>query len=93
MLERLMNDFDLYKKKDNKYDPNYVTKLVKNYRSHKCILHVPNEQFYENDLEYCGLPHTQIALNWQNLPSKKFPIIFQEVLGIEKRTAALRLII
>lgn len=93
MLERLMNECDLYKKQNEKYNPNYITKLLKNYRSHKHLLHVPNEQFYDNELEICGGPDTQIALNWSKLPNKKFPMIFQEVLGREERTANRRLIL
>ncbi|XP_014473280.1 PREDICTED: putative helicase mov-10-B.1, partial [Dinoponera quadriceps] len=86
MLERLMNDCDVYKKKDGKYNPHYVTKLVKNYRSHRHIIHVPNDHFYENELECYEHADTQIALNWNRLPNKKFPIIFQEVLGVEERS-------
>lgn len=33
------------------YNPRFITQLVKNYRSHKDILNVPNEMFYENRLE------------------------------------------
>ncbi|EFN85410.1 Putative helicase MOV-10, partial [Harpegnathos saltator] len=87
MLERLMNDCELYMKKDGKYNPNYVTKLIKNYRSHECILHVPNNQFYNNELVCWGQTDTRIALGWKKLPNKKFPMIFQEVLGIEERSS------
>ena len=52
MLERLMND-DLYMKDsdDNKYNPNYVTKLVNSFRSHPDILKLPNELFYDGELK------------------------------------------
>lgn len=93
MLERLMTDCDLYKKKDGKYNPNYITKLVQNYRSHKDILHIPNTHFYDGDLVCYEQPDTQIALNWKKLPGKKFPIIFQEVLGVEEKTETKRLVI
>lgn len=33
------------------YNPKYITQLVKNYRSHSAILHIPNMLFYENKLE------------------------------------------
>lgn len=33
-----------------KFNPVYITQLVKNYRSHKDILKVPNELFYDNRL-------------------------------------------
>ncbi|XP_050460328.1 putative helicase MOV-10 isoform X1 [Cataglyphis hispanica] len=86
MLERLMNDCDPYKKQNGKYNPNYITKLVKNYRSHEKLLYVSNKQFYSEELEACGGADTQIALNWSKLPNKTFPMIFQEVLGKEERS-------
>lgn len=33
------------------YNQKYITQLVKNYRSHSAILHVPNYMFYERTLE------------------------------------------
>ncbi|CAL1684703.1 unnamed protein product [Lasius platythorax] len=86
MLERLMNDCDPYKKQNGKYNPNYITKLIKNYRSHEKLLYVSNKQFYEDELETCGGADTKIALNWSKLPNKTFPMIFQEVLGNEERS-------
>ena len=38
----------------NKYDPNYVTKLVRSFRSHPDILKIPNELFYNNELVACA---------------------------------------
>ncbi|XP_024893645.1 putative helicase MOV-10 isoform X1 [Temnothorax curvispinosus] len=86
MLERLMDDCDPYKKQDGKYNPNYITKLVQNFRSHENILHVSNKQFYCGDLKICGGADIRMALNWSQLPNKKFPMIFQEVLGTETRS-------
>ncbi|KYM99302.1 Putative helicase mov-10-B.1 [Cyphomyrmex costatus] len=89
MLERLMNDCDPYKiQKNGKYNPNYITKLIKNYRSHESLLYVSNKLFY-NELKFCGGADTQMALNWSQLPNKKFPMIFQEVLGTEQRSESL----
>lgn len=34
-----------------KYNPKYITQLVKNYRSHPAILSIPNALFYDNKLE------------------------------------------
>ncbi|XP_029161230.1 putative helicase mov-10-B.1 [Nylanderia fulva] len=84
MLERLMNDCHPYKKQNGKYNPNYITKLIKNYRSHEKLLYVPNKQFYENELKACGIDK-HINLNWSKVPNKLFPMIFQEVLGKEER--------
>ncbi|TGZ32242.1 putative helicase mov-10-B.1 [Temnothorax longispinosus] len=86
MLERLMDDCDPYKKQDGKYNPNYITKLVQNFRSHENILHVSNKQFYCGDLKICGGADIRMALNWSQLPNKNFPMIFQEVLGTETRS-------
>lgn len=90
MLERLMNDCDPYKQQDGKYNPNYITKLIKNYRSHESLLYVSNKQFYTNELETCGGADTRMALNWSQLPNKNFPMIFQEVLGDEERSKTRR---
>lgn len=86
-----MNDCDPYKMQNGKYNPNYITKLIKNYRSHKNLLFVSNKLFY-NDLKFCGGADTQMALDWSQLPNKKFPMIFQEILGTEQRCESLRLI-
>jgi len=92
MLERLMNTCEPYKKQDEKYNSNYITKLIKNYRSHEKLLRVSNDLFYDKDLVACGGAHTQIALNWSELPNKNFPMIFQVVRGEEERTATKRLV-
>jgi helicase MOV-10 len=49
-LGRLMDTVDLYQRKDDKFNPLVLTKLVANFRSHPAILKVPNELFYESDL-------------------------------------------
>lgn len=33
------------------FNQKYITQLVKNYRSHSVILHIPNDLFYENKLQ------------------------------------------
>ncbi|XP_011348599.1 putative helicase MOV-10 isoform X2 [Ooceraea biroi] len=85
MLERLMKDCSPYKKQSGKYNPNYITKLLKNYRTHESIFHISNKEFYENELKSCGGDDTRMALDWSELPNKNFPMIFQEVLGHEER--------
>lgn len=42
----------LYKRhpKSKKFNENYITQLVRNYRSHPSILKLPNELFYDNTL-------------------------------------------
>lgn len=61
LLERL-SELPIYGRKDatqqhsqqiadnNFYDPNFITKLTQNYRSHPEILEVPNRLFYHGDL-------------------------------------------
>ncbi|XP_011306724.1 putative helicase mov-10-B.1 [Fopius arisanus] len=84
MLERLMS-WGPYKHSETGYDPNYVTKLVKNYRCHPAILHIPNKLFYDGELVACGGSHTRRAADWFYLPKKNFPVIFHAVKGDEMR--------
>lgn len=86
MLERLMSREPYAKTENNVYNPSYITKLVKNFRSHPRIIQVSNELFYENQLVAAGDPKKiKKAENWRLLPKKKFPIIFHGVEGEEKR--------
>ncbi len=36
------------------YNSDLLTKLVNNYRSHKNIIEIPNELFYDNELNECA---------------------------------------
>lgn len=84
-MERLMEKSDVYKKNENgKYDANFITKLVKNYRSHKAIIRLPNELFYEKELIACAGKNASLAENWSQLPRRKFPIIFHAIHGYEE---------
>lgn len=82
-LEQLFN-FPIYKRDavSGKFNTNYITQLVKNYRSHPAILHVPNQLFYEGVLKAEVSP--QIADFNINLPklNPDFPIIFKSVQGL-----------
>ncbi|XP_051168910.1 putative helicase mov-10-B.2 [Leptopilina boulardi] len=64
--------------------PNFITKLVQNYRSHETILRLPNDMFYDGELVACAGENVKIAENWTILPKKKFPIIFHAVHGYEE---------
>ena len=69
-----------------KFDQRIVTKLIRNYRSHKAIMKLPNELFYDNDLLPCANPILSQSLqNWEHLPMKGFPIIFHGVEGVDER--------
>ncbi|NWV38852.1 SDE3 helicase, partial [Grantiella picta] len=90
LLERLMLHNPLYKKSSGGYDPQFITKLLWNYRSHEAILRIPNELFYDNELKVCkkdGLDIRNLFCTWEELPKKGFPIIFHGVHGEDQREA------
>ncbi|KAG8235104.1 hypothetical protein J437_LFUL015531 [Ladona fulva] len=87
LLERLMTSVDLYQRDEgNNYNPDVLTKLVKNFRSHPAILDLPNRLFYQGELMPSGERGiTHSACNWEFLPKKGVPIIFHGVEGKEER--------
>ncbi|XP_034028358.1 putative helicase mov-10-B.2 isoform X2 [Thalassophryne amazonica] len=89
LLERLMNDFKQYQKQEHRVNPCFMTKLLRNYRSHPDILRIPNDLFYEKELLPCA---DEISRNsycsWKHLPKKGFPVIFHEVVGLTKRESS-----
>uniref|UniRef100_A0A4W4DYM7 RNA helicase n=1 Tax=Electrophorus electricus TaxID=8005 RepID=A0A4W4DYM7_ELEEL len=86
LLERLMTQNPLYQKGDTGFNNQYVTKLLRNYRSHRSILKVPNEMFYDSELQpYADEYTTSFYCNWEHLPNKGFPVIFHGVLGKDER--------
>ncbi|NXX14011.1 SDE3 helicase, partial [Podargus strigoides] len=90
LLERLMLHNPLYQRSDGGYDPQFVTKLLWNYRSHEAILRIPNELFYESELKACEsmeLDVRSLYCAWEELPKKDFPIIFHGVCGEDRREA------
>ncbi|XP_033008851.1 helicase MOV-10 [Lacerta agilis] len=86
LLERLMHQNSLYAKKDGSYNPEFVTKLLRNYRSHAAILKFPNDKFYDGELQKHGDPRiTESYCNWKELVKQGFPIIFHGVCGEDQR--------
>ncbi|KAG5863011.1 putative helicase mov-10-B.1, partial [Gonioctena quinquepunctata] len=86
MIERLLDTCEIYSKEGTQsYDARYVTKLVKNYRSHKTILEIPNRLFYDNELIPAGDHFTKFFIGWEHLKNKEFPIIFHHVEGTDSR--------
>jgi len=81
-MERLMTQHDVYGRKNEKYPSDLLTKLVRNYRSHPSVLKLPNEMFYDGELECCGDKMTTHSMaKWEHLPSKGFPVVFHAVHG------------
>ncbi|CAH1784099.1 unnamed protein product [Owenia fusiformis] len=92
ILERYMKQCEVYDKAVNpgpdlkSFNPNLITKLVRNYRSHPAILRIPNELFYNSELE----PHADLLLReslckWEGLPCMGCPIVFHGVIGQDMR--------
>ncbi|XP_052224255.1 putative helicase mov-10-B.1 [Dreissena polymorpha] len=79
LMERMMTDIDMYKSQP--YDERYITKLIRNYRSHDSILEIPRRIFYDNQLEACGDSKVlNCMLDWD-----KFPVMFHSVFETEER--------
>ncbi|CAJ1085150.1 putative helicase mov-10-B.1 isoform X1 [Xyrichtys novacula] len=89
LLERLMNNFPLYQKVEVVFDNRFVTKLLLNYRSHPAILEIPNELFYDGELQVCADEMLRNSYcRWPYLPTKDFPVIFHGVTGVDAREAS-----
>ncbi|KAM3858874.1 putative helicase mov-10-B.1 [Diretmus argenteus] len=88
---RLMSDVPLYKKKMKKdkgerFNKRFITKLLKNYRSHPDILKIPNDLFYEGELQFCADEKMRNSYcGWKYLPMKDFPVIFHRVVGTNEQ--------
>jgi helicase MOV-10 len=79
---------EAYGRADGNYPPALLTKLVRNYRSHPEIIKLPNELFYDNELEVHGDKlSTHSLARWEHLPTEGFPILFHAVHGENLREA------
>uniref|UniRef100_A0A8C4GF93 RNA helicase n=1 Tax=Dicentrarchus labrax TaxID=13489 RepID=A0A8C4GF93_DICLA len=89
LLERLMGDIDLYKSHETYgFNNRFVTKLLRNYRSHPAILKIPNELFYKGELQpFARKEKCNSFCKWERLPKKGFPLIFHGVAGSDERDA------
>ncbi|KAF5389693.1 hypothetical protein D9757_006021 [Collybiopsis confluens] len=66
-----------------------IIKLVRNFRSHPAILEFSNERFYNRELQYCADPAlTRNLESSDELPQKKFPLIFHGIVGKDQREAS-----
>ncbi|KAJ7370129.1 Helicase MOV-10 [Desmophyllum pertusum] len=86
LLERLMTSCNAYSRGHRgHYNSNLLTKLVNNYRSHRAIIEVPKQLFYDNELNECAGDFRNVMLDWDELPNKRFPIVFHPVYGKDER--------
>ena len=69
------------------YNGRVLTKLVNNYRSHRAIIEIPKQLFYDNELNECAGEFRNVMLGWGELPNTDFPIIFHPVYGADQREA------
>eukprot|EP01018_Ginkgo_biloba_P016695 Gb_16361 [translate_table: standard] len=85
-LERLFK-YPLYS--PGKKKSSFVTKLVRNYRSHPAILEIPSRLFYDGELIACAPEESCSSLcGWQELPNKQFPVLFIGIEGCDEREGA-----
>ncbi|XP_027716180.1 helicase MOV-10 [Vombatus ursinus] len=86
LLERLLKYNPLYQKGPKGYNPQLVTKLLRNYRSHPDILFIPNNRYYDGELKpYADQVDRERYCYWEELPRQGFPIIFHGVMGKDDR--------
>ncbi|KAM6566333.1 hypothetical protein CsatA_025461 [Cannabis sativa] len=79
-LERIFES-ELY----NDMDENYITKLVRNYRCHPEILHLPSLLFYNEDLIPCRDRRSSFMEKVDFLPDREFPVLFIGIQGLDER--------
>lgn len=77
MMERIMQTNKKYQRSPT-YNRQFVTQLVKNYRSHPALLHFSNENFYDSQLvAKCNPSIANFAIGWEGLMrNKDFPLLF-----------------
>ncbi|CAM0871385.1 unnamed protein product [Alopecurus aequalis] len=80
-LQRLLSDFEQY----HSEDPNYVTKLLRNYRCHPAILELPSQLFYGGELIACKGDEVPSVYDCIGLPNKSFPVLFVGIQGCDER--------
>uniref|UniRef100_A0A131Z3T6 RNA helicase n=1 Tax=Rhipicephalus appendiculatus TaxID=34631 RepID=A0A131Z3T6_RHIAP len=89
LLERLMDIGPYQRMQNGYYNPQMLTKLLKNFRSHGDIIEVPNKLFYEDELQVYGDELITRSMEyWEELPRKGCPLIFHSVLGRDLRESS-----
>ncbi|XP_076596549.1 LOW QUALITY PROTEIN: putative helicase mov-10-B.1 [Chaetodon auriga] len=88
LLERMMNHYAEHPQNKDMIS-RFVTKLLRNYRSHPDILEFPNQRFYEGKLKASADEIVRTSFcRWEHLPTQGFPVIFHGVAGINEREAS-----
>ncbi|KAK6130222.1 hypothetical protein DH2020_036032 [Rehmannia glutinosa] len=65
---------------------NFMTKLVRNYRTHEAILRLPSDLFYDGELLPCKEENSSFSASWEDiLPNKEFPLLFIGIQGCDER--------
>ncbi|CAB1424311.1 unnamed protein product [Pleuronectes platessa] len=68
LKERLMNDFSQSQRHRGGFNQRYVTKLLRDYRSHPAIFDNPNQLFYDGELESCAVERSRKSFcRWEHL--------------------------
>lgn len=62
----------------------FVTKLVRNYRSHPAILSLPSNLFYNSELLACK-GDSDSSISFELLHNKDFPVLFIGIQGCDER--------
>uniref|UniRef100_A0A3B3ZWP1 RNA helicase n=1 Tax=Periophthalmus magnuspinnatus TaxID=409849 RepID=A0A3B3ZWP1_9GOBI len=65
-----------------------LTSLSENQWSHPAILEIPNELFYDRELQACADEQRNFYCNWEYLPKMNFPVIFHGVTGLDTRESS-----
>ena len=66
-------------------DENYITRLVRNYRCHPEILHLPSLLFYKEELIPCKVETSSFMEKVDFLPNREFPVLFFGIQGLDER--------
>lgn len=88
LLERLSNhpfytrNDALAKSGDDPYNPDLLTKLVRNYRSHPVLLKLPSLMFYDNELvSFASKETAEKMAHFSWLPKPGIPLLFHGIRG------------
>ena len=77
LLQRICGYSEYRKDKDDKYNPEFIVKLLLNFRSHPAILKPPSDLFYDRELvSRANAAEVNLFATWEYLPNPEQPILF-----------------